>query len=85
MSQMQCRAAPERSSATTPGAVPVAAPASGPDKARVRLAACLRHMTDDALTHLEIAARLHIALGAVKGRIRLAMRRLRGDLANGLR
>ena len=36
----------------------------------------------DELTHLEIAARLHIPLGTVKGRIRLAMCRLRGDLAH---
>ena len=34
----------------------------------------------DELTHPEIAARLQIPLGTVKGRIRLAMCRLRGEL-----
>jgi RNA polymerase sigma-70 factor (ECF subfamily) len=34
----------------------------------------------DELTHLEIASRLQVPLGTVKGRIRLAMGRLRGEL-----
>ena len=36
----------------------------------------------DELTHPEIAARLQLPLGTVKGRIRLAMTRLRGELAH---
>lgn len=51
----------------------------------------LRHVTDEEamagvnageLTHVEIAARLQIPLGTVKGRIRLGMGRLRGELAD---
>ena len=36
----------------------------------------------DELTHPEIASRLQIPLGTVKGRIRLAMGRLRGELTH---
>ena len=38
----------------------------------------------DGLSHAEIAAKLHLPLGTVKSRIRLAFRHLRGVLGEGL-